>query len=376
MNSSFRANIVPAIRRLRPWEWFLTLVAVYAIHFVFVNYFILGNVSDIVRPFPSVPAYIYNSWDAAIYRGLYANYDRYFWPPLYPFALRLITWVFGLDDPHAFEKSALVLNILSHAFIIWGIARYVQRDQRLQGIAPWLLAFLLFFYPLHNVFFAAYSESFYLALTVLAFLLHQKERIGAASLVAGVASLTRMMGSFLALAFLGEQILYCVRDRTIYWRRLLSASAGIIIFVGWHLTLRFLGTTAVASNADWISDLLINHVPPGRNPKLWVLEYLAFSPRLLEVIAFWLSIATIVYCALKKRYVEMFYIAGFYLSLAFYLYRPFAWTRYVSVLFPIQIMLADFLRTRPRLATAMLIVSTGTCYFFQRKLFAGQMGEP
>ena len=132
----------------------------------------------------------------------------------------------------------------------------------------------------------------------------------------------------------------------------------------------------MASVDAWIADLLVNHVPPGANPKLWVLGYLSFSPLLLEVISFWVSLLAIGYCAVQKRYVEMFYIGGFYLSLAFYIYRPFAWTRYVSVLFPIQIMIADWLRSRPRLMAAFLMVSVGTSYFVQRKLFQGHMGEP
>lgn len=376
MNSAIRPRLIAAVNAVKASQWLLPLIAIYTIHHLFVSYFILGNVSDIVRPFSAIPAYVYNGWDAVLYRNLYNSYDRYYWPPLYPFALRLIKFVFDVDQPNAFEKCALILNFFSHIVILAGIARYVRRDARLRSVEPWLIAFLLFFFPFHNVFFAAYSESFYLAITVVALLLHQQGRIGAASALAGVASLARMMGSFLALAFVLEQVLYCVRDRTIYWRKLLFASTGVVIFLGWHIALRFLGTTAVASNADWISDLLVNHVPQGANPKLWVLKYLAFSPRYLEVIAFWISLTAVAYCAVKKRYVEMFYIGGFYLSLAFYLYRPFAWTRYVSVLFPIQIMLADWLRDRPRLAAATLIVSAGTCYYVQRELFVGRMGEP
>jgi len=72
----------------------------------------------------------------------------------------------------------------------------------------------------------------------------------------------------------------------------------------------------------------------------------------------------------------MFYIALFNLSLVFYLYRPFAWTRYVSVLFPIYIMVADWVRNKPRLAAVILLASAGTCYYVQRTLFQGQMGEP
>ena len=376
MNAPMRTTVWPALRRWQTWDWLLTLVAIYTIHHLFVSYFVLGNVHDIVRPFPRLAAYVYNGWDGVLYRNLYHHYDRFNWPPLYPFALRFITFVFHFKDPNAFEKSALLLNLFSHAVIIAGIARYVRRDERLAGVAPWFPAFALFFYPFHNVFFAAYSESFYLALTIVAFLCHQRQRIGAASFVAGVASLVRMMGSFLAFAFAAEQVFYCLRDRKIYWRNLALSSIGLAVVVAWHGTLKLIGTDAIVSNADWVSDLLTNHVPKGANAKLWVFTYLAFSPRVLEVTAFWFSILAAAYCAWKKRYAEMFYIAAFNLSLCVYLYRPFAWTRYVSVLFPIQIMLADLTKNKPRLAAAILIASAGTSYFVQRNLFQGLMGEP
>ena len=376
MNSQLRTSASAAFRRLRDFDWILTVLAVYVLHHLFVSYFIIGHVVDIVRPFAGIPAYVYNGWDAVLYRNLYNNYDRYNWPPLYPFALRLVKVVFGLREPNVFEKSALLLNFFSHLVIVGGIARYVRQDSRLTGVAPWFVAFALFLYPFHNVFFAAYSESFYLALTIIAFLFHQKEKIGFAGLFAGAASLVRMMGSFLALAFVAEQAFYCIRDRKIYWRKLLLASTGLFIVLAWHISLKVLGTTAIASNTDWIADLLTNHVPRGANARLWVFQYLAFSPRILEVIAFWISVAAIVYCALKKRYAEMFYIAVFNLSLVFYLYRPFGWTRYVSVLFPIYIMVADWVRNKPRLAAAILLASAGTCYYVQRTLFQGQMGEP
>ena len=357
-------------------DWVLTLLAVYVIHYLFVSFFILGNVVDIVRPFPALGAYVYDGWDGALYHHLYNNYDQYYWPPLYPFALRLITFVFRWHDPNAFEKSALLLNLLSHAAIIGGISCYVRRDSRLAGASPWLISFFFFFYPFHNVFFAAYSESSYLALTIVAMLLHQKDRIGSASLVAGATSLVRMMGSFLAFAFVAEQVFYSLRDRKMYWRKLILSTFGLAVVAGWHVILKSLGTDAVASNANWISDLLTNHVPKHSNPKLWVVEYLAASPHVFEVMAFWLSILAAGYCALKKRYLEAFYIAAFNCSLVFYLYRPFAWTRYVSVLFPVQIMAAAWLKNRPRLATALLLASVGSCYFVQRRLLMGQLGEP
>src|SRR4051812_3343913 len=87
----------------------LTLLAVYVIHYLFVSCFILGKVGDIIRPFKSIPLYVYNGWDAVLYRGLYYNYDRFNWPPLYPFALRLVAFLGGFHGTLAFEQSAAIL---------------------------------------------------------------------------------------------------------------------------------------------------------------------------------------------------------------------------------------------------------------------------
>jgi hypothetical protein len=269
-----------------------------------------------------------------------------------------------------------VLNVFCHATIIRGLAVYLKKDPRVSDIPAWLVAFLIFFFPFHNVFFAAYAESLYLALTVTALLQHQARRLGTASVLAGIASWVRLMGVFLAVGLLAEQLLYSVRDRRIYWRNILLALTGVAIVAAWHIWLRSLSTDAVTLNASWIDDLMKNHVPPGENAKWWVFKYLSFSPRYAEVITFWASVAAILYTLWRRRYAEMFYIAAFNLSLVVYLYRPFPWTRYASVLFPVQIMIADWLKDKPRLAAAVVTVSAGSCYLVQRKLFGNVFGEP
>ena len=259
--------------------------------------------------------------------------------------------------------------------IVFGIAAYIRNDERLKGVAPWLVTFLLLFYPGHNVYFAAYAESYYVALTIVALLLRQRGWIAGASIVAGVSSLARIMGSFLTLALFVEQIFYCIRDRRVYWRNLILSGLGLLIVAAWQVTLRSMGTSSVAAGADWARELVSNHVPPGMNPKLWVLQYVAFSWN-VEMFAFWGSVAAMVYCAVKKRYAELFYIAMFNLSMAFYLYRPFPWTRYVSVLFPIQIMVAHGLKGRPRLTCVLIVLSVAACCYLQKDLFLGRRGEP
>ena len=237
-------------------SWAATLVAVYLVQYVFVTLFLSGHVPSFPRPFRWIPTYLFVGWDGAHYRHLWHNYDRYLWPPLYPLSLRLVYLTFQFNGL-AFEKSAVVLNLCMHGVIVWGVARYLRNDSSLPGVAPWLVTFLLFFFPGHNVFFAAYSESFYLAVTLVAFILHREGRLGPASAVAGISALIRNMGAFLSLALVLEQLLYCWRDRKIHWKRLAQASWGLVIVALWNLTVKlFFGKTLVGEEAEWIGELL------------------------------------------------------------------------------------------------------------------------
>jgi hypothetical protein len=358
-----------------PWavDGFVALTGIYLIHYLFCSLFVRGMIPAnlIEQPFSHLPFYIFvNSWDAAYYRDLYVDYSRYFFPPLYPMTLRAVTALFWLGD-HGFVKSAVLLNLFSHVTIVLGLAYYLQQDPRTKGIPIWPAAFLLLFYPGHNVFFAAYSESFFLALSVTAFLLRAKDKLLWASLVAGVSFLARLMGIFLVSAFVAEQIFYCIRDRKIYWRKVGASIAGFVFVLGWHLYLYRLGTSPADQLKAWTEEFM--HLP---NPHLAIFQQLAYAGRPIDIAAFWIAVPTAVYCAVRKRYLEMFYIVLFYLSLAVFLYRPYPWSRYVSVLFPIQVMFADFLKNKPKLALGLIAASIVYTYRLQIQLFQGHIGEP
>ena len=327
------------------------------------------------KPFPYFPGYIYLNWDAILYRELYAVYDRYFWPPLYPFTLRLLTIVCGFDV-HSFEKSALLLNILSHSAISIGLTYYLSLDDRISRLQSAVVVFLLFFFPAHNVFFAAYSESFYLAISIGAFILRRQERLFAASLVGGISVLVRTMGTFLVAALFAEQLFYSLRERKIRWGPLLRVTPGLIIVVAWQSLLYSLGTTVMEQNSPWAQELNATWIHGAMNVKLWVLQYLAFSSHWLEVTAFWAGLGALVYCWKTGRGTEMFYISFLYLSLSVYVYRPFPWSRIVSVLFPVQILAAALLRGKPRLTAFVLVVAVLAGGYVQLQLFGGHLGEP
>lgn len=365
--------------RLPIWlrDGFLTIAAVYAVQFLLSSLFISEQISPSVmaKPFSYFPSYIYLNWDAVLYRDLYAVYDKYFWPPLYPFTLRLLTIVCGFDF-HSFEKSALLLNVISHLAISSGITYYLSLDDRGSRLQAPIVIFLLFFFPGHNVFFAAYSESFYLAISIVAFILRRQERLLAASVVGGISALVRTMGTFLVAALFAEQLLYSLRERKIRWRPLLRVTPGLMIVVAWQSLLYFLGTTVMEQNSPWAQELNTTWIHGAMNVKVWILQYLAFSSHWLEVFAFWSGLAALVYCWKTERWTEMFYICFLYLSLSVYVYRPFPWSRIVSILFPVQMLAAALLRGKPRLTAFILIIAVLVGGYIQLQLFGGHLGEP
>lgn len=351
----------------------IALAGIYLIHYLFCRFLLSEIVSPkaLQQPLGIFPAHIFvNAWDSAYYRDLFSSYDRYFFPPLYPICLRLVAVVCWFRED-AFEKSALILNFLSHATIVLGLTYYLRQDRGLPAVPAWVALALIFFYPAHNVFFAAYSESFFLALTVVALILHKKKLTGWASVVAGVSSLVRYMGSFLVLAFVAVELIECVRERRFSFRKLFMASLGMIFIIGWHLYLFHLGTSTTKQLWPWIGDIAA--LP---NPHWSVLRYLSYAGRWIDIVPFWFGVAGIIYCGRRKLYPEMLYLLIFYCSLAFMLYRPYAWSRYVSIFFPIQIMIADWLKERPRLAMAVVAICTVFSYRLQSDLFQARIGEP
>src|SRR5207244_1647722 len=114
----------------------------------------------------------------------------------------------------------------------------VRGNERLREVPSWLFVALLFFFPGHNVFFAAYSESLFLALALGACVAFQRERLWVAGLLCGGALLTRNMGIFLGLGLLAAEVALRVRERRFDLRRLLAISLWMPALAAWSIWLR------------------------------------------------------------------------------------------------------------------------------------------
>ncbi len=372
---NLESSAPPRRAKLRDWlEPIATLVGIYAVKFLITRVAVstvpgLG----VSRPFKSLAAWLFTGWDGEHYLRLSQHYDSYAWPPLYPFTLRAVTTL-GVSP----EQAAVLVNLAAHFAIVALAFALVRSHPRLVEVPGWLFAVLLIFFPGHNVFFAAYSESLFLALVLGVCVAYQRERLWLAGLLCGLSLLVRNMGVFLGAALLLVEVGRALRQGKPDARRLLALSLWVPILVGWNLWLtHFAGTDPVAATAGWQQELLEHHVPAGANPKLWVLRFIALPPgNHSEFVFFWGLIAAIAWCWHQRLHVEAAFIGVFLLSFAVYLYRPFPFTRYASVLFPLALMVAHATRRVPALQALALGLAVALSHHFEVMLFSNRFGEP
>ncbi len=360
-------------------NWFLVLTCIYLIHFFFIHFYIKIFFPDatIYHPIGFLPDYIFIDWDSSWYKKLYENYDRFSWPPLYPLILKIASFLF---HPPTFEKSAGIVNLVAHLAIAKAVFTYVKEKENILA-SPWLILVCLFFFPGHNVFFAAYSESLYLAITLYVFIFRQRNQIFWASFLAGISVLIRTSGSFLCFAIFIEQLIHWIRERDqmTHWQSLiffLKGSVGLVIFLLWNLIVYWKsGQSLVAAQDPWIQELIQVHIPAGESPRGWIIRYLLFSFH-WECFWFWFAILTAIYCYKKKWLLESLYIAIFSFSIFFHTYRPFPWSRFVSVLFPWAVMVGNFIASKTWLKILVIVCFCLISYTIQGRLFSHQIGEP
>ena len=358
---------------IRYREPVLALGGIYAVHFLITRVAVAtvpGLAID--QPIKSLSAWLFLSWDAELYMRLAQNFDMYVWPPLYPMTLRAVA-ALGVTVPAA----AVLVNLVAHLAIVFLAYAYVQGNARLTEVSGWLFAALILFFPGHNVFFAAYSESLFVALALGVCVAYQRERLWLAGLLCGFAVLTRNMGAFLGAALLAVELGKMVRDRRFNGRRLAAVALWVPFFVGWNAWLIVVASTnPVAEQHYWQQELLAQ-IPAGENAKLWVLRFIALPPgNHSEFVYFWGLVIAALYCWRRRMQVEAVFIVVFLLSFALYLYRPFPFSRFASTFFPLALMVADATRKVPALQALALSLAVAISHFYEVMLFSNRFGEP
>lgn len=324
----------------------------------------------VTQPLKGFPAWLFLGWDGEHYFRLATSFDTYAWPPGYPMALRAMS-LFG-----RVEVAAVLVNAAAHLAIFYLAYAYCRVNKTLNEVPGWLLASLILLFPGNNVFFAAYSESLFVALALAACVAWHSERLFLAGLLCGVASLTRNMGAFLGLAFLVAEAVTAARTRRFSAQRFGALGVWILFFGGWSLWLRFGGgTTALQETLGWQQELIAKHVPADANPTLWVLKYLAL-PGHKEFVFFWGAIAVSAWWIRRGMVVEGAFVLLFLASHLLYLYRPFPFTRYLSAAFPLAAAAAYACRRSPLAQVGVVSAALVLSHRYAVLLFSNRMGEP
>ncbi len=381
-------------------EWFWVLAAVYFIHGAFVGTFAdmllvlkksqgLG-VLDVSRPLKFLPNSVFWGWDGEVYRALSQKYEHAIWPPLYPLTLRLLEWPVPAGRP-SFPIAVQLLNFCSHIAMAAGLSA-AGRAWGLRSDRRACVILCVFFFPGNNVYFAAYSESLFLAFAVWCCVLYERRQLAVAGLLGALAVLTRNMGVFLAVALLAAEVwrlwgTRATRSETPGQNPTDGDVVGAVRFaahpawaalplataLGWYCLAMVLFGAAPAEAAGGFADELRRAVPTGWSPRVWVAVELLSNWRSAPLVL--ATLAAVPILLWRRRVVEGLFVAAFLASFLVYLYRPYPYTRYLSVLYPVVLLYVGAVRSRLVLLVAVLLCVVYSEYR-QLILFSGWAGEP
>jgi len=170
--------------------------------------------------------WLFNSWDSAHFTLIaqqgYAHPD-YVFLPAYPISIRLVGSLIGDFWLGAF----LVTQLFAFASLVMFqlLARFYLGER--EALSATLL---IATFPYISVFTTlGYSEALFLFSTVSVWYLHKKGWMGASSLLAGVASITRIYG----IAIIIPIFLDIVRSRD--YRKLLYLTVPVAFLASWFL---------------------------------------------------------------------------------------------------------------------------------------------
>lgn len=275
--------------------------------------------------------------------------------PLYPFVVRLISNIAGFKTPGYLAFTGLVISNFSFVLALVGFYKLIRLDHK-KDIA-WLAIYLLILFPTAFYFGSLYTESLFLALTMWSFYLARKEKWFYASVLGGFASATRVIGVLLLPALFIE---WLIQNKKKWFKKELLYLAiiplGIFAYMYylWKVTgdpLAFIHTLSGFGEQRSSTPIILPQVfyryffkiLPNIN---WSYFSLVFTT-LLEVVSAIIFLGLSVLSFFKQRLSYAVYFALGYLVPT--LSGSFSsFPRYVLVLFPAFILLAEYLKKTSR----------------------------
>jgi Gpi18-like mannosyltransferase len=289
--------------------------------------------------------------------------------PLYPLLTRAVSKLSGVD----YAVAALLVANVAGVCAILLFYKLVENSQDRQ-VALYAVAFVSFF-PTSLFLSAGYSESLALLLICVVFLLLKSQRFILAAVCAGLANATRPTSIVILVPLLWELWLYCAKN----WKRFLAlsvpccllATSGLWLYMI-YLWSAFNHPFAFVTNVEAWSQI---DSPLGIVGMLLLKPFAALTdifsagpnPNTLDPWIFLLFVAlTIVFWRRLRTSHALFAIS----SLAFiYFTRTgtvgfMAATRYLLLVFPAFIILADLTRSKTWLALSIVGLFAGALFMY------------
>ncbi len=304
------------------------------------------------------PAWYYRllRWDSEWYATIVSHGYRYgddptvegptVFYPLYPLVAYVIKSLFGIDH---FVALLLVANIASLAAALL-MTKFVK-DELGDETALLSVAFFCFF-PSSLFLSAGYTESLYLVLVQLSFILMSRQKFVPAAAMAGLSLATRSVGIVMIPVILWEM----ARTNTLQWPRLVLkmalcgvlAASGLLVYMA-YLGIKFGHPLAfVTVEAAWHDGTFLDRFVSAvtlagfRHANLWPAGwFLCFLA--LSIWSFW-----------RLRFAVSLYALGAlavpYLTLGI----TDSMSRYVLVCFPAFMCMGILCKGRPWLVSAII----------------------
>jgi Mannosyltransferase (PIG-V) len=279
--------------------------------------------------------------------------------PLYPLLVRATSWLVG---GHLLFAATLVSNVafFGSLLVLYDLTvREFSRD-----VARRTIVYISIF-PTAFFFFAPYSESLFLLLSLIAFREARRDRWWGAAGAGALAALTRSLGVVLAPALL-VMALERRGDGGILWARLLAGAAvllGPLAYLGWWGVSHGDALQPIHAQENWQregafplttlwSGLKLALGVGVPDPNYWLIDFLVVAVVIVAVLA-------------GLRRLPLPYLTYALGSLLIPLSYPFeprpllSMPRFVAVIFPAYWVLADAAERRTLPHTAIVATFAG-----------------
>ncbi len=261
--------------------------------------------------------------------------------PLYPLVVRAVSWLVG---GRPLLAATLVSNLAFFGSLLVLFDLTVREFS--EAVARKAIVYLAIF-PTAFFFFAPYSESLFLLLSLIAFREARRDRWGVAAIAGAMAAMTRSLGVVLAPA-LFVMALERRGDRAIPWSRIAASAAvllGPLLYLAWWGAAHQDALAPIHAQERWQRTVVFPLVTlwdafrlaAGQgvdDPNYWLIDFLVVGVVVAAVVLGWrrLSPAYLTY-ALGSLLVPLAYP---------FPPRPLlSMPRFVAVIFPAFWVLAD-----------------------------------